>query len=146
MFAQLCTDLPWTQHLSEVWACAKPTNGLRRSRYETEDPRRCAAPVGTAPTKRLHCGDQIIMAANALAAYQADTAAGKDALLICDITEMSDALNQRLHHDTVAAGVPTVTGARGYGSVSPVAPVSTASPIPGCRGELCGTGAGRPRG
>ena len=63
---------------------------------------------------RLHCGDQITMAADALAAYRADTAAGKDALLICDTTEMADALNQRLHHDTIAADAPTVTGARGH--------------------------------
>ena len=39
------------------------------------------------------------MAADALAAYRADTAAGKDALLVCDTTEMADALNQRLHDE-----------------------------------------------
>ena len=54
------------------------------------------------------------MAADALAAYRADTAAGKDALLVCDTTEMADALNQRLHHDTVGAEAATVTGARGH--------------------------------
>ena len=54
------------------------------------------------------------MAADALAAYTADIAAGKDALLVCDTTEMADALNQRLHHDTIAAGAPTVTAARGH--------------------------------
>ena len=62
---------------------------------------------------RLHCGDQVTMAADALAAYRADTAAGKDALLVCDTTEMTDALNQRIHHDTITAHAPTVTGARG---------------------------------
>ena len=31
----------------------------------------------------------------------ADTAAGKDALLVCDTSEMADALNQRLHHDPI---------------------------------------------
>ncbi len=62
---------------------------------------------------RLHCGDQITMAADALAAYQADTAAGKDALLVCDTTEMADALNQRIHRDTIDADAPTVAGARG---------------------------------
>ena len=50
---------------------------------------------------RLHCGDPIAMAADALDAYQADIAAGKDALLVCDTTEMADALNQRLHHQRV---------------------------------------------
>jgi type III secretion system FlhB-like substrate exporter len=63
---------------------------------------------------RLHCGDQVTMAADALVAYQADTAAGKDALLVCDTTEMADALNQRIHHDTIAADAPTVTAARGH--------------------------------
>jgi hypothetical protein len=38
------------------------------------------------------------MAADALAAYKTDTNASKAALLICDTTEMADALNQRLHH------------------------------------------------
>nr|WP_029106679.1 hypothetical protein [Mycobacterium sp. URHD0025] len=59
---------------------------------------------------RLNCGDQIMMAADALAAYRADTAAGKDALLICDTTEIADALNQRIHRDTIAADAPTVGG------------------------------------
>ena len=54
------------------------------------------------------------MAADALAAYQADTAAGKHTLLICDTTEMTDALNQRLHRDTVGADAQSVTGARGH--------------------------------
>ena len=63
---------------------------------------------------RLHCGDQITMAADAVTAYKADIAAGKDAFLICDTTEMTDALNQRLHHDTIPADAPTVIGARGH--------------------------------
>jgi hypothetical protein len=63
---------------------------------------------------RLHCGDQITMAASALAGYQADTAAGKDALLVCDTAEMTDALNQRIHHEAIAAEAPAVTAARGH--------------------------------
>ena len=63
---------------------------------------------------RLHTGDPIAMAADALAGYRADTAAGKDALLVCDTTEMADALNRRLHDDTVDAEAPTVTAARGH--------------------------------
>jgi len=54
------------------------------------------------------------MAADALAAYKTDTAAGKDALLVCDTTEMADALNERIHHDRRDAHAPTVTGARGH--------------------------------
>jgi len=63
---------------------------------------------------RLRTGDAITMAADAIAAYRADAAAGKDALLVCDTTEMADALNQRLHHDTVATNADTVTRTRGH--------------------------------
>ena len=48
------------------------------------------------------------MAADALDAYLADRAAGKDALLICDTWEMADALNRRLHEALRAAG-PAIT-------------------------------------
>jgi len=63
---------------------------------------------------RLRCGDHITMAADVLAGYRADTAAGKDSLLLCDSTEMADAFNQRLRRDTIAADAPTVTGACGH--------------------------------
>jgi hypothetical protein len=53
------------------------------------------------------------MAADALTAYQADTA-GRDALLMCDTTKMTDALNRRAHDDTIGANAPTVTAARGH--------------------------------
>jgi hypothetical protein len=52
------------------------------------------------------------MAADALAAYRTDAAAGKDALLLCDTTEMADALNQRIHHDTIYPTAPTIGVAR----------------------------------
>src|SRR5258705_8287018 len=54
------------------------------------------------------------MPADALAAYKPDPAAGKDALLVCDTTEMADALNERIHHDRRDAHAPKVTGARGH--------------------------------
>ena len=60
---------------------------------------------------RLHSGDPIAMADDALDAYLADRTTGKDALLICDTWEMADALNRRLH-DTLAPDRPTVTVAR----------------------------------
>jgi conjugative relaxase-like TrwC/TraI family protein len=115
MFAQLCTDLPWTQHLSAVWRMRDPDERGASLALRNGGP----APVRRAISwyrthDRLHCGDQITMAADALAAYKADTAAGKDALLVCDTTEMTDALNQRLHHDTIAVDEPTVAGARGH--------------------------------
>ena len=54
---------------------------------------------------RLHTGDPVAMAADALDAYLADRAAGKDALLVCDTWEIADALNRRLH-DTLTADGP----------------------------------------
>jgi hypothetical protein len=60
---------------------------------------------------RLCTGDPITMAIGALHAYQADRAAGKDALLVCDTWEIANALNRRLH-DTLTAEGPTVQAAR----------------------------------
>jgi hypothetical protein len=53
------------------------------------------------------------MAADALDAYHADTKAGRDALLVCDTTEMARALNERLHHDRIERDAPTVAGMGG---------------------------------
>ena len=115
MFAQLCSDLPWTQHLSEVWRMRD--EGERTASLALRDggPATLRRAIGWYRTHdRLHCGDQITMANDALTAYQADIAAGKDALLLCDRTETADALNQRLHHDIIAEDAPTVAGARGH--------------------------------
>ncbi|AGB24302.1 TrwC relaxase [Mycobacterium sp. JS623] len=115
MFAQLCTELPWTQHLSEVWRMSDAEERASSLAQRNGGPASVRRAIGWYRTHdRLHCGDQIAMAADALAAYQADTDAGKDALLICDTIEMADALNQRLHHDIIAADAPTVAGARGH--------------------------------
>ena len=114
MFAQLCEDLPWTQKLSEVW------------RMHDRDERAASLALrdgGPAPVRRaidwyrthdrLRTGDEIAMATDALAAYRTDTAAGKDALLLCDAKEMADALNSRIHRDTIDSNSPTVGVARG---------------------------------
>src|SRR5262249_34711740 len=60
---------------------------------------------------RLHTGDPIAMAADALDSYLADRDAGRDALLICDTWEIADALNKRLH-DTLTKERPRVRRAR----------------------------------
>jgi ATP-dependent exoDNAse (exonuclease V) alpha subunit len=114
MFAQLCTDLPWTQHLSEVWRMTDPDE--RAASLALRDG--AAKAVSRAVDwyrrhNRLHCGDAITMAADALDAYAADTALGRDALLICDTTEMANALNLRIHHERVDRDAATVTGAGG---------------------------------
>lgn len=114
MFAQLCTDLPWTQHLSEVWRMTDPeerTASLALRDGKPEDLR--DAVDWYRSHDRLHCGDAITMAADAVAAYTADTKLGRDALLVCDTTEMADALNQRIHHERIAPDAATATVARG---------------------------------
>jgi conjugative relaxase-like TrwC/TraI family protein len=113
MFAQLVEDLPWTQRLSEVWRMKDPEErsaslGLRDGgpgplRRSVEWYRR---------NDRLHVGDAVTMADDALAAYRADVAAGKDAMLIADRWAVADALNARIHNDRVAADAPSVQVAR----------------------------------
>jgi conjugative relaxase-like TrwC/TraI family protein len=115
MFAQLCSDLPWTQHLSAVWRMRDPDERAASLALRNGGPASVRRAIGWYRTHdRLHCGDQITMAADAVAAYQADTEAGKDALLVSDSNEMTEALNQRIHRDTIAADAPTVTAARGH--------------------------------
>ncbi|WP_454561520.1 MobF family relaxase [Mycobacterium haemophilum] len=115
MFAQLCDDLPWTQKLPEVW------------RMHDRDERAASLALrggGPAPVRRaidwyrhhdrLRTGDQVAMSTDALAAYRTDTEASKDALLLCDTKEMADALNRRIHTETINATAPTVGVARGH--------------------------------
>lgn len=115
MFDQLSTELPWAQRLSEVWRM--------RDRTERTASLALRNGGGTALRKavewyrrndRLRCGDQVTMAADALAAYRADVAAGKDALLTADSWELCDALNTQLHNEHAAVGTKTVTGARDH--------------------------------
>jgi hypothetical protein len=115
MFAQLCTDLPWTQRLSEVWRMRDPAERSASLALRDGGPASVRRAVEWYRTQdRLHTGDPIAMAHDALAAYRADTAEGKAALLVCDTTEMADALNRRVHEDTVNAEAPTVAAARGH--------------------------------
>ncbi|OBF19498.1 AAA family ATPase [Mycobacterium kubicae] len=114
MFAQLCADLPWTQKLSEVWRMTDPAE--RRASLALRDGE--AKAIGDAVEwysthDRLHCGDVITMAADALAAYTADTKLGRDALLLCDTTEMVDALNIRIHKARIDPDAATLTVVRG---------------------------------
>ena len=100
MFAQLCADLPWTQNLSEVWRMTDPDERAASLALRNGGPASVRRAVDWYRSHdRLQCGDAITMAADALAAYEDDTAAGWDALLVCDTTEMADVLNERLHHE-----------------------------------------------
>ena len=113
MFAELVADLPWAQHLSAVWRMADPAERDASLGIRDGDGPALAEAVGWyRDAGRLHTGDPVTMAADALAAWTADQTAGVDALLIADRWEIADALNERIHRDTVAADAPTVGGAR----------------------------------
>jgi conjugative relaxase-like TrwC/TraI family protein len=114
MFAQLCTDLPWTQRLSEVWRMTDPDERHASLALRDGEPKALRKAVDWYRTRnRMHCGDAITMASDALAAYTTDTALGRDALLVCDTTEMVDALNQRVHRGRIHPDAPTTIVARG---------------------------------
>ena len=112
MFEQLCDELPWAQRLSEVWRMRDPAERDASLALRAAHGNRLRKSVGWYRTHGgLHTGDQVAMAADAVDAYLADRAAGKDALLVCDSWEMADALNRRLH-DTLTAEGPTVRAGR----------------------------------
>jgi conjugative relaxase-like TrwC/TraI family protein len=114
MFAQLCADLPWTQRLSEVWRMTDPEErGASLALRDGEPAARRDAVDWYRSRDRLHCGDAITMAADALAASTADTELARDALLVCDTTEMADALNLRIHNDRIDQKASSIPGARG---------------------------------
>lgn len=115
MFAQLCADLPWTQHLSEVWRMRNPAERAASLALRNGEPQAVRTAVDWyRDNDRLRCGDQIAMATDALEGYQRDVAVGKDALLLCDTAEMADALNRRIHDERISVGAPAVAGARGH--------------------------------
>lgn len=116
MFAQLCDELPWARRLTEVWRMHDPQERQASLAVGDGGPGPVRRAIGWyRDHDRLHCGDQIAMASDALDAHQRDVAGGKDSLLIADTTEMCDALNRRIHDQHLTApDAPTVTAARGH--------------------------------
>ena len=115
MFDQLPVRPALAQHLSEVWRMHDPEERTASLALRDGDPAAVARAVRWYQrNNRLLLGDQIAMATDALAGYRADVAAGNDALLVCDTNEMANALNQRLHNDTIPTDAATVTAARGH--------------------------------
>ncbi|EHB44041.1 TrwC relaxase [Mycolicibacterium rhodesiae JS60] len=115
MFEQLCADLPWTQHLTEVWRMHDPEErtaslGLGHGGGAT----RRRAVDWYRRHDRLATGDAPTMADDAVAAYTRDRTAGKDTLVVADSWEMCDAVNTRIHNDAIAPDAPTVAAARGH--------------------------------
>lgn len=112
MFEQLCTELPWSQHLTEVWRMTDPLERDASLALRSGHGNRLRSAVKWYRTNgRLHTGDPIAMAADAFDAYLTDRASNKDALLVCGTWEMADALNRRLH-DTLTEPGPSVRAAR----------------------------------
>lgn len=115
MFEQLCVDLPWSQRLSEVWRMRDPAERRASLALRNGGPKPLRRAIEWYRTNdRLRCGDQVTMAHDALEAYRADVAAGKDALLIPDSWELCDALNKQIHADRIGPEEPTVTAARDH--------------------------------
>lgn len=121
MFTQLCEELPWAQRLSEVWRMHDPAEREASLAVGAGGPGPVRRAIGWyRDHDRLHCGDQITMASDALAAHQRDVAAGKDSLLIADTVETCDALNRRIHDQNIeqrtrqGRDTTTVTAARGH--------------------------------
>ena len=81
MFARLCSDLPWAQKLSEVWRIRDPDERAASLALRDGGPAPLRRAIGGMRSRgRLHTGDEIAMAHDALAAYRADIADGKGTL------------------------------------------------------------------
>jgi hypothetical protein len=79
MFVQLCSELPWTQQLTEVWRMTEPAERNASLALRNGKPHAIGDVVEWYRTRdRLHCGDAITMAADALAAYTADAKLARD--------------------------------------------------------------------
>ena len=73
MFEQLCADLPWSSASARCGGCATPRSATPRWRCAPRTATGCAAAVGWyRDNGRLHTGDPIAMAADALGAYLTD--------------------------------------------------------------------------
>jgi conjugative relaxase-like TrwC/TraI family protein len=114
MFEQLCAELPWSQRLSAVWRMRDPGERDASLALRSARGNRLRTAVGWYRTRgRLHTGDPIAMASDALAAYEDSREKGRDALLVCDTWELADALNRRLHDAHTPAGAAVVRAVRG---------------------------------
>ena len=113
MFEHLCADLPWSQHLSEVWRLRDPAERDMSLALRSGRGNRLRKAVGWYRNHdRLHTGDPIAMAADATTAYIAARAEGKDVAILCDRWDIADAINGRLHNRFTSPDAPSVPVAR----------------------------------
>jgi len=91
MFEQLCDELPWSQRLSEVWrmrdAEERDASLALRSAHGN---RLCKAVGWYRNHDRLHTGDPIAMADDAVNAYTSARRDGNDAAIICDKWDIAE--------------------------------------------------------
>jgi len=116
MFEQLCDELPWTQRLSEVWRMRDIEERHASLALRSGRGNRLRTAIGWYRNHdRLHTGDAVAMAADATTGYISARSEGKDAAIICDRWEITDAINDKLHHHYRGdANTPTVTAARDH--------------------------------
>jgi conjugative relaxase-like TrwC/TraI family protein len=113
MFEHLCADVPWSQRLGEVWRMRNPDERDASLALRSAHGNRLRTAVGWYRIHdRLHTGDPIAMAGDALAAYIDARADGKDAAIVCDKWDIADAINRRLHDTYTAADAAGVRVAR----------------------------------
>jgi conjugative relaxase-like TrwC/TraI family protein len=113
MFEHLCGDLPWSQHLSEVWRMRDTAERDASLALRSAQGNRLRKAVGWYRNHdRLHTGDPIAMAADAITAYIKAQSEGKDVAILCDTWEIADAINQRLHDRFTNPDAPSVAVAR----------------------------------
>jgi conjugative relaxase-like TrwC/TraI family protein len=113
MFEQLCDELPWSQRLGEVWRMRDAAERDSSLALRSGHGNRLRKAVGWYRNRgRLHTGDPIAMADDAINAYTSARSEGHDAAIICDKWEIADAINLRLHRNYTDADSPTVRVAR----------------------------------
>jgi conjugative relaxase-like TrwC/TraI family protein len=113
MFEQLCADVPWAQRLGEVWRMRNPDERDASLALRSAHGHRLRTAIGWYRIHdRLHTGDPIAMAADAMAAYIEARASGKDAAIVCDKWDIADAINRRLHDTYTAADAASLQVAR----------------------------------
>lgn len=116
MFEQLCGELPWTQRLSEVWRMRDTDERRASLALRSGRGNRLRKGIGWYRNHdRLHTGDAVAMAADATTGYITARSEGKDAVILCDRWEITDAINQKLHyHYRDDPDARTVTAARDH--------------------------------
>jgi conjugative relaxase-like TrwC/TraI family protein len=116
MFEQLCDELPWTQRLSEVWRIRDTEERQASLALRSGRGNRLRTAVGWYRNhNRLHTGDAVAMAADATTGYITARSEGNDAAILCDRWEITDAINEKLHHHYRSdPDAPTVSAGRDH--------------------------------